>query len=678
MDRFFDDAGQNRYERCARLAASPVATVNKLYAGPMPIVAETCLWLTAPAKVNTLFVDTRYSCHIDKFSKTYAKCCGLEDQPSADILRCLIRVASFPGPMRFQPVSLVSIGCCAVGIAAIAASWHPGRGWQRAPLSRPLLTDLSSDPALFPDPSLNESVSRTALMSQAGTIHNDFSAGPMIAVLEQPAADHPEETDPVTSGTTIAEAETVTDEPLAADEPAPTIAQPPADDATTKPPTGFMPRVAALIGLGKPSTPVEAPQDGQPATARALLPVPAKKPADAEMVASLARGLSDTEPGDRLIEKPVEVGRGDTLIKLLVGEAVPRDEAISAIDALRQHYNPRRLMPGQKFSVLFQPSAQHPAQPIFVGLRIDPDIDQRVEVSRQDEGGFTAKMFDRPLQKVPEWAMATIDTSLMEAGKKAHVPPAVLVELIRAFSYDIDFQRDLQPGDRFIVQYDQMMTADGRVARAGQLHYAALIAGGRKLEVFRLVTPDGRAEYYDSDGHSVRKSLLRTPVEGARVSSGYGMRTHPILGFSKMHRGVDFAAPKGTPIYAAGDGVIERAGRYSSYGNYIRIHHNGSLSTAYAHLSRIGRGIKPGTRVRQGQLIGYVGMTGRATGPHLHYEVLVNNKQVNPMGISLPVGHALAGADLKRFKNEIDQLRNDAQQVASRRGFGIQLAEVSN
>jgi murein DD-endopeptidase MepM/ murein hydrolase activator NlpD len=563
--------------------------------------------------------------------------------------------------MRFPPLHIVSFGTCAIGLAAICASWSPEAGWQRAGYA-----------------ALEEGVSAQALMAYASDASVQRHGRVIITQISQP---EPRLAKVLSQLPPPAAAPTPEDE-LPSFQFASLGLAPDTGDMLVPETSGspsLIERAAALFGLPprKPQIDTDTAlsavlheDDGQPA------PRPSPRPANADAVAALARGLSDVEPGDRMIERAVEVGRGDTLMKLLVGEAVPKDEAIEAIDALRKHYNPRSLKPGQKFSVLFENAEQGAARPIFVGLRIDPDYDQRVEVSRMDDGGFIAKLLERPLQSVPQWAMARVNSSLMDAGKEAGVPAAVLVEMIRAFSYDVDFQRDLQPGDRFLVEYDQSMTDDGQMVRAGELRYAALIVSGRKLEVFRFEHDDGTIEFYNAEGKSVRKALLRTPVEGARMSSGYGMREHPILGYSKMHRGVDFAAPNGTPIYAAGDGTIERAGRYSSYGNYIRVRHPGSMATAYAHLSKIARGIKPGTKVSQGQLIGYVGATGRATGPHLHYEVLVNGSQVNPMSISVSTGTALAGVELDKFRDMTDELRNKAQQVASRRGFGIQLAQI--
>ena len=198
--------------------------------------------------------------------------------------------------------------------------------------------------------------------------------------------------------------------------------------------------------------------------------------------------------------------------------------------------------------------------------------------------------------------------------------------------------------------------------RGGDLLYAGLSLSGEILDAFRFEPEDGEVEYFDRTGRSLRKFLLRTPVDGARLSSTFGMRRHPILGYSRMHKGVDFAAPSGTPIYAAGSGRVVAAGRNGGYGNYIRVRHSGEYSTAYAHLSRFAKGIRPGQRVRQGQVIGYVGTTGRSTGPHLHYEVLRNDQQINPLEIKQPPTTQLAGADLERFNEEvarIDRLRGE-------------------
>ena len=185
--------------------------------------------------------------------------------------------------------------------------------------------------------------------------------------------------------------------------------------------------------------------------------------------------------------------------------------------------------------------------------------------------------------------------------------------MIQIFSFDVDFQRDIRRGDTFGLLFDEYSDDSGRVVKSGDILLAEMVLSGKPMRLYRYKTHDGRVDYYDAKGKSVRKALLRTPIDGARISSGFGKRRHPILGYTRMHKGLDFAARRGTPIYAAGDGVIEYAGRNGGYGKYVRIRHNGTYKTAYAHMHRYGRGIRKGHRVRQGQVIGYVGSTGRST-----------------------------------------------------------------
>ncbi len=215
----------------------------------------------------------------------------------------------------------------------------------------------------------------------------------------------------------------------------------------------------------------------------------------------------------------------------------------------------------------------------------------------------------------------SIDSSLFEAGQDEGVPVPVMSDVIHALSYDVDFQRDIQPGDQFEVVYERYQDAEGNFAKPGNVLYASLRLRGKLIEFYRFKPNDGVADFYGPDGTSIKKALLRTPVDVVHVTSGFGMRRNPILGFSMMHRGVDFAAPVGTPIFAAGDGAIVRIGGYGDYGNYIQIRHNNQFATAYAHVSRFAPGLSTGARGHQGQVIAYVGTTGRSTGPHLHFEV---------------------------------------------------------
>lgn len=251
-----------------------------------------------------------------------------------------------------------------------------------------------------------------------------------------------------------------------------------------------------------------------------------------------------------------------------------------------------------------------------------------------------------------------ISGSLYQAARRASLPAAVVDELVKLLSWDVDFQRDLHPGDRFEVVLERPAGAAGRP----DLAYLALQLRDRRIEAYRYTGRDGSTGYYDGEGRPLRKWLLRTPVDGARLSSLFGPRRHPVLRFTRMHKGLDFAAPTGTPVFAAADGQIDFQGRNRGYGKYLRIRHNGEYSTAYAHLSRFAAGLGPGKRVRQGQVVGYVGSTGLSTGPHLHYEVLRNGVQVNPLGLKPASAGALAGPDLRRFRQvraELDALRGD-------------------
>ncbi|MBN8532175.1 MAG: M23 family metallopeptidase, partial [Alphaproteobacteria bacterium] len=286
---------------------------------------------------------------------------------------------------------------------------------------------------------------------------------------------------------------------------------------------------------------------------------------------------------------------------------------------------------------------------------------------------YRATSADLPLKKAMMKASGKINGSLYEAAVKSGVPASLLGEIIEAYSYDVDFQRDIQPGDKFQVLFERYFTEDGKPVRDGNIIYASLAIQGEKLNIYRYETKDKRSDYYDEKGVSIRKPLLKTPIDGARLTSGFGMRTHPIMGYSKMHRGVDFGASTGTPIYAAGDGTVMFAGRKGGYGNYLLIGHNNEYATAYAHISRFAPGIRNGKSVSQRQVIAYVGSTGASTGPHLHYEVLRHGKQVNPVGVKFPVGKTLKGSELLAFKKQATTLES----VFASEKLPSQVAELS-
>lgn len=372
--------------------------------------------------------------------------------------------------------------------------------------------------------------------------------------------------------------------------------------------------------------------------------------------------LEDAPPADRRVEEVVEVQSGDTLIGLLVDAGVNRGEAYQAVTALEKVFAPRELKPGQELRLNLSTSVQKPeaSDRQLIELSLQPDVERDVHVTRNDNGEFVAATIERPLTVEIAHASSSISSSLFEASLAQGVPLGAMAEAIRAFSYDVDFQREIHPGDRYEILYEEYRDEQGNLAKVGDVLFAALTLKDREINIYRFTPGDGRADYFNPKGESIRKALLRTPIDGARISSGFGLRKHPILGYSRMHKGTDFAAPTGTPIFAAGDGVITRIGRNGGYGNYIRIRHNSEFSTAYAHTSRFAKGLRKGSRVEQGQVIAYVGTTGRSTGPHLHYEVLKNGKQTNPLSIKLPTGQTLEGQDLQAFqtvKDDIDALR---------------------
>jgi murein DD-endopeptidase MepM/ murein hydrolase activator NlpD len=364
------------------------------------------------------------------------------------------------------------------------------------------------------------------------------------------------------------------------------------------------------------------------------------------------------------ISRSLQVGRGDTLMAMLVTAGVARREAYEAIEAVREFYDPRGLRPGQEIRVTLAMGATMGAATgaatgadesgadtrRLLALSLQPNVEQELRVTRDADDGFVAETITRQLLRVAMNAEGRIDNNLSTAARDAGLPMPVLVEMIRIFSFDVDFQRELQPGDSFEVLYEALFEDDGSLAKTDGVLYASLTLSGERLDMYNFTPQSGHDDFFDRKGQSVRKTLMRTPIDGARLSSRFGMRKHPVLGYTRQHKGVDFAAPRGTPIYAAGDGVIESAGRNGGYGKYLRIRHNSTYKTAYGHMTRIAKGMRRGKRVRQGQIIGYVGSTGRSTGPHLHYEVLRGGRQVNPLKIKLPSGEKLKAADLVSFQ----------------------------
>ena len=374
----------------------------------------------------------------------------------------------------------------------------------------------------------------------------------------------------------------------------------------------------------------------------------------ADTAAILAAAHDDNEDG--LVRRAVVLRKGDTLSDALTRAGGTREEAEAAIAAFRDVYNPRRLRVGQTLSLSFDAANGSNGAPQLASFVLDVAPDRDVVVARGNDGIFLPSVVDRPLDRVLQRAVGAVHSSLYDAAAEAEIPNQIFMEMVHIFSYDVDFQRDVQPGNRFEVLYEAAYDMAGDFVENGPILYARLEAGERMIELFRYKPEEGPTDHLDAHGQSVRKALLRTPINGARLSSGYGMRKHPILGYNKKHLGLDFAAPKGTPIFAAGDGTITMIGRHGNYGKYVRIRHNGTYSTSYAHLNGYAKGMKRGKRVRQGQVIGYVGSTGMSTGPHLHYEVMRDGKRINPMTLKLPTGRKLEGRERAAFQQQVQKI----------------------
>lgn len=342
----------------------------------------------------------------------------------------------------------------------------------------------------------------------------------------------------------------------------------------------------------------------------------------------------------------LKVENGDTLVGMLLKNNVPSNEAHNIVAALKSEFNPRSLKVGQKISITLGRHESLSDAAAVKELAINLPNLSTVELKAAGDT-FSVAAIKADLKDNAYRGFGKVKTSLSQAGADAGIPAGAMGEIIKAFSYDVDFQRDIHPGDTIEVLLDRKETAEGKVGGYANVRYAALTLNGKKHEIFSFKDAYGVA-WYDAKGNSVKKSLLRTPINAARITSGFGMRRHPILGYSKMHQGTDFGASTGTPIMAAGDGIVKQKNWNGGYGNFVLIQHNGTYSTAYAHMSRFGN-IKLGGRVKQGQVIGYVGTTGRSTGPHLHYEVRAHGRQVNPAARQFNLANGLTGGQLAKF-----------------------------
>jgi len=355
----------------------------------------------------------------------------------------------------------------------------------------------------------------------------------------------------------------------------------------------------------------------------------------------------------------IKVKSGDTLEKILKKIGFKNQEIFEVIKETKKIFDPKNLIIGKEIIIKYENKEKNNKKinSIFIPL----EFNKNFYLEKINEN-FIAEITSKKTQKRLVKKKGFISDSLYLSGLRTGVDKKAINEMIAIFSFSVDFQRDIWRNDNFEILYEEeFIKYDKANKNLGKILYASLgLQSLGSLKLYRFESDNGNIEHFDENGKSAKKLLMKTPIDGARLSSGFGMRKHPIRGYMKKHQGVDFAAPKGTPIYAAGDGVIEMKQRYKGYGKYIRIRHANGYKTAYGHMSKFNK--TPGGRVKQKNIIGYVGSTGNSTGPHLHYEVLKNNIRINPQKLKLPSGRKLKGKELQRFietKNSINRKLDD-------------------
>jgi len=382
----------------------------------------------------------------------------------------------------------------------------------------------------------------------------------------------------------------------------------------------------------------------------------APAPLDSAAIVALqntAFNQAEARPGFAPPERvPVKLQRGETLEGAVQRAGVAPAEAHLAVEMLAKAMDTVHIKAGMLIDAAIAkprsaPSSAQGGEARLIGLSLRTGPASAITLSRSFDGALRLRQLDEKIRDETAVADGSIEGSLYESAEHIGATPTITAEVVKLFAHKLDFQRDIQPGDSFKLVFDRKVTEAGRTVEAGALQYAEL--HGVKFYRFQRGSD---VEYFDEFGKNIKGFLLRTPVDGAHITSLFGMRKHPVLGYTRAHQGIDFGAGTGTPILAAGDGVVLQASPWGGYGNWLRIRHSDGWDTGYGHISRYGKGIHPGVHVRQGQVVAYVGATGLATGPHLHYEVWKNGQRVNPIGAKVPQGTVLAGGELARFRDQ--------------------------
>jgi len=350
-----------------------------------------------------------------------------------------------------------------------------------------------------------------------------------------------------------------------------------------------------------------------------------------------------------------EIKKGDTIQKILQKFKVKNNEIQNVINQYKKYGNPNQLLVGNKIDIIVKKNLSANKNTI-VKFSVPITKSTTIAITKDEDNKIVSNKIITKLYKRKVLSENIISNNLYSSAVEVNINPDTIIEFARIFGFEIDFQRDIRKSDYFKIVYEKYFDEDGGFVKSGSILYAHMNVNGREITLYKFGDDKGYG-YFDVNGKSVEKALMKTPINGARLSSPFGLRKHPILGFNKLHTGTDFAAKMGTPIMASGSGTITRAKWCGGGGNCIKIKHNSTYETVYAHMKSFAKGIKAGKKVRQGQIIGYVGSTGMSTGPHLHYEVIVNGKKVNSQKLKLPSGKVLKDDERKQF--EIHRIKTD-------------------
>ena len=350
---------------------------------------------------------------------------------------------------------------------------------------------------------------------------------------------------------------------------------------------------------------------------------------------------------------------GDTYQSIINLLEVSKKEKKLLLKAILENKNLKILKINQNFTFKFDNFLEQK----IIEFSVEKDKKKEILFKKNlSNNKFTTLVIEKNFEKKLVYKETIITNSLYNSAINLGIKPNIIIEFARLYGFQVDFQRDVWKDDSFQIIYEEFLNEDNQVVDTGEIIFANLNLQNTDLQLYKYEYEKNKIDYFDENGKSIRKTLMKTPINGARLSSSYGKRKHPILGYTKMHTGTDFAAPMGTPIMASGDGKVTKAGWCGGGGNCVKIKHNSTYQTVYAHMSKFGRGIKKGARVKQGQIIGYVGSTGLSTGPHLHYEVIENGKKINSQKLKLPSGKILKGSERKKFevsKIKIDVLKSN-------------------